>query len=126
MFHKEGYKIIFIALVSFIAALLLADKFIHLAWLKMTVQLLVLFFFVMILQFFRNPNRKINPNKNTILAPVDGKVVVIEETEEGEYFKDKLTEASRLLKEAADYSDNPSLKKYLLSSTCSRVFRGYH
>ena len=77
MFHKEGYKIIFIALVSFIAALLLADKFIHLAWLKMTVQLLVLFFFVMILQFFRNPNRKINPNKNTILAPVDGKVVVI-------------------------------------------------
>lgn len=94
MFHKEGYKIIFIALVSFIAALLLADKFIHLAWLKMTVQLLVLFFFVMILQFFRNPNRKINPNKNTILAPVDGKVVVIEEVFEEEYFKDKRLQVS--------------------------------
>lgn len=94
MFHKEGYKIIFIALVSFIAALLLADKFIPLPWLKMTVQLLVLFFFVMILQFFRNPNRKIAPNKNTILAPVDGKVVVIEEVFEEEYFKDKRLQVS--------------------------------
>lgn len=94
MFHKEGYKIIFIALVSFIAALLLADKFIPLPWLKMTIQLLVLFFFVMILQFFRNPNRKINPNKNTILAPVDGKVVVIEEVFEEEYFKDKRLQVS--------------------------------
>lgn len=94
MFHKEGYKIIFIALVSFIAALLLADKFIPLPWLKMAVQLLVLFFFVMVLQFFRNPNRKINPNKNTILAPVDGKVVVIEEVFEEEYFKDKRLQVS--------------------------------
>ena len=94
MFHKEGYKIIFIALVSFIAALLLADKFIPLPWLKMTVQLLVLFFFVMILQFFRNPNRKITPNKNTILAPVDGKVVVLEEVFEEEYFKDKRLQVS--------------------------------
>lgn len=94
MFHKEGYKIIFIALVSFIAALLLADKFIPFPWLKMTVQLLVLFFFVMILQFFRNPNRKITPNKNTILAPVDGKVVVIEEVFEEEYFKDKRLQVS--------------------------------
>ena len=94
MFHKEGYKIIFIALVSFIAALLLADKLIPLPWLKMTVQLLVLFFFVMILQFFRNPNRKITPNKNTILAPVDGKVVVIEEVFEEEYFKDKRLQVS--------------------------------
>jgi phosphatidylserine decarboxylase len=60
----------------------------------MTVQLLVLFFFVMILQFFRNPNRKITPNKNTILAPVDGKVVVIEEVFEEEYFKDKRLQVS--------------------------------
>lgn len=94
MFHKEGYKIIFIALVSFIAALLLADKFISLPWLKMAIQLLVLFFFVMILQFFRNPNRKITANKNTILAPVDGKVVVIEEVFEEEYFKDKRLQVS--------------------------------
>ena len=43
----------------------------------------------MILQFFRNPNRSITPNEHTIVAPVDGKVVVIEEVFEEEYFKDK-------------------------------------
>lgn len=95
MFHKEGYKIIFIALVSFIAALLLTDKFVHIAWLKISIQLVALFLFVMILQFFRNPNRKIlTPNDNQLLAPVDGKVVVIEEVFEEEYFKDKRLQVS--------------------------------
>ena len=79
MFHKEGYKIIFISLVSFIAAIILIDKFIDISWLKMALQLLVLFFFVMILQFFRNPKRIVSLNENHIIAPVDGKVVVIEE-----------------------------------------------
>ncbi len=94
MFHKEGYKIIFISLVSFIAALLLTDVLIHIAWLKMGLQLVVLFLFVMILQFFRNPNRKTTPNENYFLAPVDGKVVVIEEVFEDEYFKDKRLQVS--------------------------------
>ena len=94
MFHKEGYKIIFIAIVSFIAALLLADKFISIAWLRIAIQLVFVFLFVMILQFFRNPNRKIMPNENYFLAPVDGKVVVIEEVFEEEYFKDKRLQVS--------------------------------
>jgi phosphatidylserine decarboxylase len=42
---------------------------------------------IIILQFFRNPNWLLNENQ--ILAPVDGKVVVIEEVYEGEYFKRK-------------------------------------
>ncbi|RKS03459.1 MULTISPECIES: phosphatidylserine decarboxylase family protein [unclassified Flavobacterium] len=94
MFHKEGYKIIFIAIVSFIAALLLADKFISIAWLRIAIQLVFVFLFIMILQFFRNPNRKIMPNENYFLAPVDGKVVVIEEVFEEEYFKDKRLQVS--------------------------------
>jgi phosphatidylserine decarboxylase len=94
MFHKEGYKIIFVAMLSFIAALLLADKFIHIAWLRITIQLAFVFLFVMVLQFFRNPNRKIMPNENYFLAPVDGKVVVIEEIYEEEYFKDKRLQVS--------------------------------
>lgn len=94
MFHKEGYKIIFIAIVSFIAALLLADKFISIAWLRIAIQLVFVFLFIMILQFFRNPNRKIMPNDNYFLAPVDGKVVVIEEVFEEEYFKDKRLQVS--------------------------------
>lgn len=94
MFHKEGYKIIFIAILSFVAALLLTDKFVHLYWLRISIQLVFVFLFVMILQFFRNPNRKIMPNDNYFLAPVDGKVVVIEEVFEYEYFKDKRLQVS--------------------------------
>ncbi|NNT72752.1 phosphatidylserine decarboxylase family protein [Flavobacterium sp. IMCC34852] len=94
MFHKEGYKIIFIAILSFVAALLLTDKFVHIPWLRISIQLVFVFLFVMILQFFRNPNRKIVPNENYFLAPVDGKVVVIEEVFEEEYFKDKRLQVS--------------------------------
>ena len=94
MFHKEGYKIIFISLVSFIAAIILIDKFIDISWLKMALQLVVLFFFVMILQFFRNPKRIVSLNGHHIIAPVDGKVVVIEEVFEAEYFKDKRLQVS--------------------------------
>jgi phosphatidylserine decarboxylase len=43
----------------------------------------------MVLQFFRNPKREIDNSDNHILAPVDGKVVVIEEVYEPEYFKDQ-------------------------------------
>lgn len=89
MFHKEGSKIILTASVILILSVLLADKFVEIAWLRMAIQIIVLFFYVMILQFFRNPNRTIAPNENQIVAPVDGKVVVIEEVFEEEYFKDK-------------------------------------
>lgn len=90
MFHKEGIKIIAIASLLLIGVLLLADKFIiETTWLRVAIQLIGLFFYVMILQFFRNPNRTIVPNEHTIVAPVDGKVVVIEEVFEEEYFKDK-------------------------------------
>ncbi len=89
MFHKEGSKIILIAIIALVAIVLGAGEFISIFWLQKGIQILALFFFVMILQFFRNPNRSITPNEHTIVAPVDGKVVVIEEVMEEEYFKDK-------------------------------------
>ena len=90
MFHKEGTKIIAVASLVLIGILLLADKFFaDINWLRITLSLIALFFYVMILQFFRNPNRSIAPKEHTIVAPVDGKVVVIEEVYEEEYFKDK-------------------------------------
>lgn len=94
MFHKEGFKIISIGSLLLVATLFLADKFVDLTWLKMAIQLIALFFYVMILQFFRNPNRTIAVNDNQIVAPVDGKVVVIEEVFEPEYFKDKRLQVS--------------------------------
>lgn len=94
MFHKEGGKIILIATTSTVILLLLIDKFITLEWLRMSAMLTVLFFLVMILQFFRNPKRVTKVNDNHVIAPVDGKVVVIEEVYEAEYFKDKRLQVS--------------------------------
>jgi len=93
-FHKEGYKIILITLVFALAAILLAEKFIAINWLVKTVQILVIGFVIIVLQFFRNPKRVGVLEDHTIIAPVDGKVVVIEEVEEPEYFKDKRIQVS--------------------------------
>lgn len=94
MFHKEGGKIILIATTITVALLLLADTFIATIWIQKTVEITVLLFLLLILQFFRNPVRSVEINDNHIIAPVDGKVVVIEEVFEGEYFKDKRMQVS--------------------------------
>ena len=94
MFHKEGSKIILVATILFVVAIVLAGEFINLPWLKMGIQLVALFLYLIVLQFFRNPNRNIVANDNQIVAPVDGKVVVIEEVFEPEYFKDKRLQVS--------------------------------
>ncbi len=94
MFHKEGGKIILIATTLTVAFLLLADTFIITIWLQKAIEISVLLFLLLILQFFRNPVRTVEINDNHIIAPVDGKVVVIEEVFEGEYFKDKRLQVS--------------------------------
>lgn len=53
-----------------------------------------LLLFVLILQFFRLPNRKFTYKNGSVLCPADGKVVVIEEVEETEYFKDRRIQVS--------------------------------
>jgi phosphatidylserine decarboxylase len=93
-FHKEGYKIIVIAFILSIAGILLAEKFIEIIWIVKAIQIVVLAFLFIVLQFFRNPKRATDINENAIIAPVDGKVVVIEEVEEPEYFKDKRIQVS--------------------------------
>jgi phosphatidylserine decarboxylase len=93
-FHKEGYKIISITFIIAISAILLVEKFIDITWFVKTIQVIVLGFVVIVLQFFRNPKRFTNLNDTQIVAPVDGKVVVIEEVEEPEFFKDKRLQIS--------------------------------
>lgn len=51
-------------------------------------------FFIFILRFFRNPDRPVTPDDKVLICPADGKVVVIEDVEENEYFKDKRTQVS--------------------------------
>jgi phosphatidylserine decarboxylase len=93
-FHKEGYKIIVIAFILSITGILLAEKFIEIIWVVKAIQIVILAFLFIVLQFFRNPKRATDINENAIIAPVDGKVVVIEEVEEPEYFKDKRIQVS--------------------------------
>jgi len=94
MFHKEGHKIIFTTFIFVVACFLLIDNFIHKIWLQNTIYFLLLGFLILILQFFRNPKRKTVLNDTQVVSPVDGKVVVIEEVFEKEYFNDKRLQVS--------------------------------
>lgn len=94
MFHKEGGPSILLGVVFTVIVVLLADQFIDIYWLQKLVQIFTLAVLIIILQFFRNPKRIAVRNSNHILAPVDGKVVVIEEVYEGEFFKDKRLQVS--------------------------------
>ncbi len=87
MFHREGRTIILITFFLVAAIVLLAHFFIGHPTVKMIVQLVSLVLLILILQFFRNPKRRANKNFNEILAPVDGKVVAIEQVFEKEYFQ---------------------------------------
>jgi len=94
MFHREGQKIILIPFFLVAVAVLLSQFYLEIPWLKLTIQILALVILMLILQFFRNPKRTVLKNFDDILAPVDGKVVVIEEVEETEYFNDNRRQVS--------------------------------
>ena len=94
MFHKEGFKIILVAAFLMVGGLLLLDNFIHIIWIQKSLMILLLVFFVLVLQFFRDPKRNTLLNDDHIIAPADGKVVVIEDVEENEYFKEKRKQIS--------------------------------
>ncbi len=93
--HREGYKTIIIAFL-FVAAvlLLLNDILVDQNWFHYTMYALGLWFFIMIVRFFRSPIRDVNGGDRVILCPADGKVVVIERTIEPEYFKDERIQVS--------------------------------
>jgi len=93
--HREGYKTIIIVFL-FVVTVILGFNHIFPAqtWIHYCLYLLGLWFFLMIVRFFRSPNRDIKGGKNLILSPADGKVVVIERTIEPEYFKDERIQVS--------------------------------
>ncbi len=99
--------------------LLLTDKFIDTNWIKMSIQISTLLLLIIILQFFRNPKRTVLITENNIIAPVDGKVVVIEEVYEGEYFKDKRIQVSIFMSPI-----NVHVTRYALSGLVK--FSKYH
>jgi len=94
-FHKEGYASLFLVLVFSVIIIFIAHYFFpafkiaH--WFAYVLSSILT---ITIVQFFRNPIRKYTLGENLIICPADGKVVVIEETNEGEYFKDKRLQVS--------------------------------
>ncbi|MFT7252184.1 MAG: phosphatidylserine decarboxylase [Flavobacterium sp.] len=88
MFHKEGRKIILFTVIIAVGLLLVSDVFENF-WISKIFQVVAIVILILVLQFFRNPKRDVDNSDNHIIAPVDGKVVVIEEVFEPEYFKDK-------------------------------------
>lgn len=93
--HREGSTTILlgIAFVSFVLFALLKWPVLPL-WLSVPVGVVALVILLIILWFFRVPDREVTMDDSAIMSPCDGKVVVIEEVLETEYFKDKRIQVS--------------------------------
>jgi phosphatidylserine decarboxylase len=94
--HREGYKTIAITALIFGVLNLISFTFLSasLPWLAIVLFVVTLFFFLFIISFFRIPGRVMTIHDNQVICPADGKVVVIEEVTEVEYFKDKRIQVS--------------------------------
>ncbi|MBO7249393.1 MAG: phosphatidylserine decarboxylase family protein [Bacteroidales bacterium] len=92
--HKEGYKTIFITLaLAIMFSIVALDIFEYTMWAWVAVALFI-GFTLFILSFFRVPVREANGSGTLVSAPADGKVVIVEEVEEPEYFKGKRIQVS--------------------------------
>ena len=91
--HREGYIIILIAILAIALILFLSHQLLP-AWLAWLLTAGGVFLLGLILQFFRNPKRIIKQDEQLVYSPADGKVVVIEEAVESEYFQEKRLQVS--------------------------------
>lgn len=119
MFHKEGHQIILGSFLLAAAVILGAEYGIELFWLEKSIQVIALGLLVLILQFFRNPKRQTVLDDKLLYAPVDGKVVVIEEVYEKEFFQDKRLQVSIFMSPI-----NVHVTRYCMSGKV--VFSKYH
>ena len=94
--HKEGYKTIALCAIIFAAINLISFYAIsfQLPALSWVILLVTLSLFLFIISFFRVPSRVLSINENYVVCPADGKVVVIEEITDVEYFHDRRLQVS--------------------------------
>jgi phosphatidylserine decarboxylase len=94
--HREGYKTIAITALIFGVLNLFSFSFLSASWpwLALIIFVVTLGLFLFIISFFRIPNRSLSIHENQIICPADGKVVVIEEITDEEYFKDRRIQVS--------------------------------
>jgi phosphatidylserine decarboxylase len=119
MFHKEGNNIILGTLSICIAIALLTNYFVENAVVRTLILILSILFLILILQFFRNPKRKFTLSDDQVMSPVDGKVVVIEDVFEKEYFNEKRLQVSIFMSPINDH-----ITRYPVSGKV--VFSKYH
>ena len=119
--HREGYKTIAISILIFGAVNIICFYFFSAAlpWLGWAIFFVTLFLLFFLISFFRIPNRTLSIFDNSVIAPADGKVVVIEETLETEYFKDKRLQVSIFMSPA-----NVHVNRNPISGTV--VYSQYH
>jgi len=88
--HKEGAGPISVASILVLLLLLLAHQlfWVSYSWIVYVAAVILVPIWIWVISFFRNPRRKINANPNAVIAPADGKVVVIEDVPHAEYFGD--------------------------------------
>ena len=116
--HKEGYPTIILTIIvcgvlKFVTDTYLQPVSVPLAWL---VNGILLFLLLFVISFFRLPKREHTFDENAIIAPADGKVVVIEETVDEEYFHEKRLQISVFMSPAnVHVNRNPISGKVLYS-----------
>ena len=114
--HKEGYTIIGITLTLLFILNFITQLITEKEWIINVVLGVSIIFFILILQFFRNPKRTIKSSNDKVYAPADGKIVVIEEVEEPEFFKNKRKQVSIFMSPI-----NVHVNRYPISGTVKYV-----
>ncbi|MGY3054505.1 phosphatidylserine decarboxylase [Pedobacter sp. UYEF25] len=93
--HKEGYTTIALSILFILVVNAFLDyRYYDIGWLRWLIYVLSFLTLLIVLQFFRSPRRLFSAGDTLVICPADGKVVVIEETEESEYFKDRRLQVS--------------------------------
>ncbi|MEO0311217.1 MAG: hypothetical protein RIQ89_874 [Bacteroidota bacterium] len=120
MIHREGYPTIIVTLVFILLLNLVVNYFTDtINWIHYLSYAVSVFLMITVLQFFRNPKRNLSRSDYHLIAPADGKVVVIEETYEPEFFKDKRLQVSIFMSPI-----NVHVNRYALSGKI--IFARYH
>jgi phosphatidylserine decarboxylase len=117
--HKEGFKSIVIAGLIFLVINLVSFFFFSFNYplLTLIIFIVTLGLFIFIVSFFRVPDRKLVTGENVVVAPADGKVVVIEETFDEEYFEDKRLQISIFMSPANVHQNRAPITGEVVYST---------
>ena len=94
MFHREGKSISIISTIIFLCVFFYSQYNIENQLMLRGIQIVIAVFLFLILQFFRNPKRNTPLSLDSIISPCDGKVVVVEEVFENEFFEEQMTQVS--------------------------------